>query len=680
MKHDIKVDLDGKISNLDLKPSDALLPLYEAVVNSIQAIHERGNIRTGKIVVRIHRTYDVRGQSELNLDKSLPPITGFTIEDNGIGFNIENYDSFTTSDSTHKKNLGGKGLGHFIWLKAFEDVHIESVFEENNSRYLRDFIFTLNVNNKKIGEEILPTKQEIGTKIHLNGFKEKYRMETHAYKKSITIAEKIFYHCLSFFINHTAPEIIVIDKPKEDEHEDKTFLSSLYDEIKNTFTIEKLKIKDYEFIITHIRLYNSGKQSHHVVYCGNTRDVFQESIESKIGTSNQFDDKDGKFIYCGYVSGIYLDTHVNQGRTSFTIPNKRETNLYGERNLSENELSMNEISEIIVGQYVLSYLKDYLDKVNVSKKEMIEKYVSTINPSYRIILPYCDSILNEIKLGMTNEKLAGVLSRFKGILEDRVLKNSDELLGDKGKSILDIRSEVDKLLPSIGEFQKSELTGYVLYRYKLLQLLQKKLELTDSGEYSLEKEIHNLIFPQKFTSDQLPFGNHNLWVLDDRLAFHSYATSDMELNKISDSQSQSRPDIIIFNENEKFDGTASAVTILEFKRPDTMDKDILDQIYEYLEKLHNRKIKTASGRTINTTNETIYYCYAICDFNKYDSKIHLLAKRGDYKKLMGDLGYYTYNSQYNAHMEILSYDKLVPDAKLRNWIWFEQLGLKLNDI
>ena len=680
MGHNIKVDLDGKIANIDLKPSEALLPLYEAVVNSIQAIHERGNISEGKITIRIHRDYLVHGQNELVLDKSLPPITGFTIEDNGAGFNATNYDSFKTSDSTHKHHIGGKGLGHFIWLKAFEYAHIESVFEENGERYLRDFIFTLDEKNQKTGEDFVSTTKDIGTKICLNGFKEDYRMATHAYKKSITIAEKIFYHCLSFFINKTAPEIIVVDRPKEKEPEDKTYLSSLYDEIKNTFTTETINIKNNEFIITHIRLYSSRKKGHYVVYCGNTRDVLQESIESRIGTSNQFDDEKGKFTYCGYVSGEYLNSHVNQGRTGFTIPLKRVTNVYGDRNLSENELSMNEISEVIVGEYVLSYLKDYLDKVNISKKELIERYVSTVNPSLRFILPYCDDILNEISLGMSDEKLAGVLSRFKGIAQNRLLKESNRILREDGKTIIDLNFEVEKLMPSIDELQKSELTGYILYRYKLLQLLQKKLELTEDGKYSLEKEIHNLILPQKSTTDQLPFENHNLWVLDDRLVFHSYATSDLELKKVSDSTSKLRPDILVFKEDENCHGIASSVTVVEFKRPETMDKGILDQIYDYLDKLSDRKIKTTAGRTINTTDETIYYCYAICDFNKFGSEIHTLAKRGDHKKLMGNLGYYTYNSQYNAHIEMISYDKLLPDAKLRNWVWFEKLGLKITDI
>lgn len=680
MVHDIRVDLGGKIANIELKPIDALLPLYEAVVNSIQAIHERGNISEGKITIRIHRHYLVHGQNELALDKSLPPITGFSIEDNGIGFNTTNYDSFKTSDSTHKHHVGCKGLGHFIWLKAFEDVRIESVFEENGERYLRNFVFTLNKNNQKKGEDPDSTSENIGTVIHLNGFKEDYRMATHAYKKSITIAEKIFYHCLSFFINKTAPEIIVVDKPKEEESEDTTYLSSLFDEIKNTFTTETLKIKNHDFTITHIRLYGSTKQGHSVVYCGNTRDVIQKSIDSKIGSSNQFDDEKGKFTYCGYVSGEYLDTHINPGRTDFTIPQMRETNVYGESNLLENELSMNEISEAIVGESIFSYLKVYLDKVNISKKEMVEKYVSTVNPSLRFVLPYCDDILGEIYLGMSDEKLAGVLSRFKGIAQNRFLKESSKFLGKDGIKIIDLKSEVEELLPSIDELQKSELIGYILFRFKLLQLLQKKLELTGEGKYSLEKEIHNLILPQKSTTDDLSFENHNLWVLDDRLVFHSYATSDLELNKISDSPSKHRPDILVFKEEDNSRGIASSVTILEFKRPDTIDNGILDQIFDYLDKLSERKIKTTAGRTINTTSETIYYCYAICDFNKYGSEIHKLAKRNDYKKLMGDLGYYSYNSQYNAHIELLSYDKLLPDAKLRNWVWFEKLGLKLTDI
>ena len=104
----LKTNLEGKVRNLPHFKSEALLPLFEAVVNSIQAIEERGNLSSGEIEVRVVR----EEQGTLgDLDES--GITGFSVTDNGIGFNQLNYESFETSDSIHKQALGGKGVGRF---------------------------------------------------------------------------------------------------------------------------------------------------------------------------------------------------------------------------------------------------------------------------------------------------------------------------------------------------------------------------------------------------------------------------------------------------------------------------------------------------------------------------------------------------------------------------------------
>jgi len=88
----LKTSLTGKIRNLHHFKSEALLPLFEAVVNSIQAIEEAGSIGQGVITVRIKRD---SSQTDFTFDNddSLPPIIGFEIEDNGIGFNDKNYNN-----------------------------------------------------------------------------------------------------------------------------------------------------------------------------------------------------------------------------------------------------------------------------------------------------------------------------------------------------------------------------------------------------------------------------------------------------------------------------------------------------------------------------------------------------------------------------------------------------------
>ena len=102
----LSVDLRGRVNNIHLNKGDVLLPLFEAVVNSIQAIDARkkeiGDF-DGKITVTIHRTDKPTGQIELDNDnKSLPQIIGFSIEDNGIGFDENNYESFNKLKISHK--------------------------------------------------------------------------------------------------------------------------------------------------------------------------------------------------------------------------------------------------------------------------------------------------------------------------------------------------------------------------------------------------------------------------------------------------------------------------------------------------------------------------------------------------------------------------------------------------
>lgn len=91
-------------------------------MNSFQAIQDAGGDRRHKVTIAVERDDNLLGT-----DNS--PIVGFEIRDTGIGFTDENFDSFNTAYSEHKYERGGKGLGRFMWLKAFETVHLKTVFQ-----------------------------------------------------------------------------------------------------------------------------------------------------------------------------------------------------------------------------------------------------------------------------------------------------------------------------------------------------------------------------------------------------------------------------------------------------------------------------------------------------------------------------------------------------------------------
>lgn len=117
------VNIKGRVKNFSLPKKWTLIPLYEAVVNSLHAIEERRInekfFKDGKIVIEAVRD----GQISL-LEDEVAPISSFIISDNGIGFNEQNMQSFLESDSTYKSNIGGKGVGRFSWLKVFKNASI----------------------------------------------------------------------------------------------------------------------------------------------------------------------------------------------------------------------------------------------------------------------------------------------------------------------------------------------------------------------------------------------------------------------------------------------------------------------------------------------------------------------------------------------------------------------------
>jgi len=652
----LKTNLEGKVRNLPHFKGEALLPVFEAVVNSIQAIEEGGNRSSGEIEVRVVR--EAQGMLT-NLDESA--ITGFIITDNGIGFNDANYDSFETSDSIHKLALGGKGVGRFLWLKAFEKVEIESVYRANKQRMKRTFTFATRDGIKE--EQHAETTDQVRTVVRLLEFKKEYQRLPSAYKTTAKIAQRIMEHCLSYFISGEAPRVTVLDQ------NELLVLNDIFDnDIKNNITQENLQLEGHEFSLVHIKLYSTHEKMHNAVLCANSRDVKSLSLARSLGTSSQFDDADRRFTYALYVTSAYLDQRVDNYRLDFEIP--EDAPLLSEAGV----VSMKQIEGAVAGAAKV-FLREFLEKARERKEAIVASFVASENPALRSVPHYCPEVFDEIEPNSTPEKLNEVLYRHKGLAEFAIRKNSDKLLRTQAKSIAEVDEDYKALTDRITSFQKDNLVNYLCDRKRMIALLEKKLELNQDGKFSNEDIIHDLIFPRKSTTDQLAFEDHNLWIIDECLTFHAFAASDKPLNQTTHSGSEERPDIIAFAEVDE-DKIARAVSILEFKKPQrtNFDEDPTRQLYRYLRDVkENKKVRLPNGRDLNVGDTTRYYCYAICDIT---AAIHEYAENnGNYARLKGELGYYMYNRALNAHTEILHFDKLVVDAKRRHKAFFEKLGI-----
>ena len=204
----LQTNLKGRLRNTSLPKSHGLMPVFEAVVNSIHSIEEKGNLESGgRITLHILRS----PQELLEIGtKTTSPITGFSISDNGCGFNDTNFSSFKTLDSDHKIEKGCRGVGRLMWLKAFKQVEVTSTFlSEVESYQKRSFQF-----DEKLGVHadsvVTSESKETGTTINLKYFEESYRKAVPT--KSDAIANQLLEHCLWYFVrSEGAPEITLVD-------------------------------------------------------------------------------------------------------------------------------------------------------------------------------------------------------------------------------------------------------------------------------------------------------------------------------------------------------------------------------------------------------------------------------------------------------------------------------------
>ena len=164
-------------------------PIVEVIVNSIQAIGE--NNASGKIYIRVGRG----GQTDL--ESGMPEIRNISVEDNGVGFDDANRQSFDTLYSDLKIKDGGKGFGRFTCLKYFEHVDVESIYQDEAGIF-KEREFSMGSENEIIVKEKIKNSNENETKtiVHLNGIKAGKNLD----KKLSTIARILVEKLLPYFI------------------------------------------------------------------------------------------------------------------------------------------------------------------------------------------------------------------------------------------------------------------------------------------------------------------------------------------------------------------------------------------------------------------------------------------------------------------------------------------------
>lgn len=661
------VDIAGRVANIKLPHAHALSPVFEAVVNSIDALAEAGR-KNGKINIYIERDHSQAGLPAEVVGPVLPVKT-FLVEDNGIGFTDANFKAFNTSDTRKKAAQGGKGVGRLLWLKAFDHAEIASVFtKEDGKKYRRAFDFRPTVRGIENASVTEATDEAIQTRISLCDYRPEYRDEVP--RLSETIARRIVEHCLQYFVLGISPKISVHDADYGVVHD----LDQIYaEEVSPNKTSVDFSAGACTLTIHNLRVNPKIQPRHRLHFCAGNRAVVSENLSGKIpNLFGPLQDETGQFMYAGYVSGEYLDTSVNSERTAFAIPAEDSMLEPGWETLVQKTT-----------EQAKSFIAPFTESVKETKEQQIKAFVQSKGVQYRPVVKHRKDLIDHIPPGLTDEKLDLELYRANQIYDADLREKSTQILTSLEKGQQDwpaFKEQYGKFLEEWNEAGVAKLARHIVHRKATLDFLKASLRITDSGKYLLEDAIHQIIFPLRKTSDDVRPDQMNLWILDEKLAYHYYLASDIPFEQ-QDVQvpSKKRPDLIIFNGPSAFVSETppfSSVVIIEFKRPArndfTDEENPISQVYQYVELVRSGKAIDRGGRPIQIRPDTPFYAYVLCDPTP---SLKTQARFAGLMPTADGLGYFGYNDQVGVWLEVTTFDKLVNDADRRNAALFEQLNM-----
>ncbi|MBD2073923.1 sensor histidine kinase [Phormidium sp. FACHB-592] len=644
-------------------------PIAEVIVNAIQAV-ENTNIGQGSIKVVVKRS------PQIEIDGSLPSIQSIEVIDEGIGFTDENRDSFDTLYSEYKIREGGKGFGRFTCLKYFKDFHVDSTYFESGRYRRRRFSMgrekEIIVNERVSDSELNTSKTSVTLALVTNSFLD---------KRLSTVARSLVEKILPYFItkDYFCPEIVLTE-------EDDSNSIVLNDYLREDFAvIKELEVDENSFFLgqgetTHafyirvFKIYSPKNKVSKISLVAHKREVIANPIHDYIPEFfEEFYDKreDGtnnlerNYIIKSYVFSQYLDDNVSPERGEFEFQKDNDI-VYG---VSQSDIESRAAN--LTKKAVIDDISIRIEK----KQKRILSYVEEEAPWHKNIVGSID--LSDFPYNSSNEEIEALLQKEKFKREVAIRHEVNVIL--ESKNIENFKENISDITEKISESSKNDLIHYISLRRAVLEIFRRSLEINVAGEYSSEGFVHDIIFPRKKGSNTLEYEEHNLWIIDERLNFTSYISSDQP----SGRKRTEIPDLLVYDRRVAFRGdneSSNPVTIFEFKKPGRDDfvnpsskEDPIQQTVRYVNSIRDGKFKTPKGLEINIAINTPFYGYVVCTLTE---KVKEWLKRDkNFKPMPDNMGWFLWIDNINLYMEVVSWDKLLKDADMRNKIFFQKLGI-----
>lgn len=667
-------NIENRVRKLP-KPSNAtqsLQPLFEAVSNAMFGIEDRygDDVARGRIDITVSKLSDPAG-------------IDIFIADDGIGLDADRYAAFCEIDTDFKKGKGGKGVGRLFWLDAFAQIDVDSTYCLADGTAKRAFAFVLNNTEQvvpTVEDEVVSPQDDRGTRVHFRGIRTKEYAEPFP-KRADTFLRYFSAHFIADFLMGSGPTILL------DVDGDAVEYPKAVSDLVVGAKMEATAVSE-EFGELHIVGFvcrpeaSTGLEGLHQLHLlANGRTVETRKVDNLLGIESLERDGEKDLAFHGCVSGEYLDLRVNEGRTAFNL----------------TERTLKQISRLCMEAVRDRMLPDQVRKFVEKRRKRYESFVERY-PTYGF--DDDDTQLGRVPLhAATPEEFASYLVKFQIRRDEErqdTLQNLIDALDADGQF-----SFQESILEAARGIQASEqlaLAQHVVRRKLALELLEKLIARVRaredaSDDYHLERTLHSFICPMNFRGDdptRLEGRAHELWVVDERLAFTRAFSSDKRLDDVLvEAGSADRPDLFLWDLAHGLGSTnpdhpdavdvsepLRTMMVVEFKKPgrrayNGAKDQIEQQITRYLSQLQGGEIESFGRARVRIARDCVFHCYVVADIvgdlvlqlSGWDTTSN---GQGRIRQLKGD---------YRGQIEVVQWQDLVNDAWMRNSATIHAAGL-----
>jgi hypothetical protein len=542
-----------------------LLPVYEAGSNAIHALLDRyggSKIATeGKLIF------------SFSIGTS-PNDFSVTISDNGNGLDEANYSAFRTPFTGHKLRRGGKGFGRFIAFNVFDEVvyHSKSL-AQNSEIETRSFRFDVYAEEEMIDiAGGISSEFTTGCAVTLRQVKPQYHCGWQELSRE-RILDHLSSNFLTYLVDGRMPDTKVL--VGDDEVDLRSHFARLFTlEKTHNFSLD-LQGTSYEFRCDVSRVERGKPFSRHaLMFFADSRLLGAgRAIENKLGKS-VFQRSDGtEYVVIASVSSEFIDTRANQARTSL-------------------EATEDEILQIVerACQLILSTESEQHELIKETQRDEVVQLLSR-HPLLRYGLSGT-TIADYVRSKPNNWRQENFVSdlAIQRLREERRWSSYVQKT-IANKELFEERKS--QLLRRVSDTYRDALAEYIVHRKAVIEIADQLRGANDTGSMSREDAFHQLMFPRRDDSISAKQFQHNLWMIDERLAFVSYISSDRTLHGGRRTLGDRVTDIAFYDECYVAGGQGNtSVVVVEFKRPGRDDYSFGREGSDPIKQIHDTVLKS----------------------------------------------------------------------------------------